>query len=197
MKLRTLALVLLLSLASGCATYSLVPAGPVTVGNLQLTTRAAWNDAPSLVLPLARKNAAVWTQDGLTLDRLVIVPAVPDGEALFRDREGDAALPRFKAGMLPNELEELTESSVVKLMGEGNAAVSTSGLRPHRYGAYPGILLNLDASVTDGPEYKGLAGAFEAHDRLYFMLYLAATPYYFDKHLGEAESIISSAVLAP
>lgn len=196
MTLRTIIFAFLV-LLGGCATYSLVPAGPVSVGELRVTPGAAWNKAPSMVVPLARKEAAVWTQDGLMLDRLVIVPGVPDGEPLFRDQDKDAALPRFKAGMLPNELEELTESSVAKLMGEGNAAVSTSGLRPHRYGDRPGILMNLEASVTDGPEYKGLAGAFEANERLYFVLYLAATPHYYEKHLAEAESIIKSAALAP
>jgi hypothetical protein len=50
--------------------------------------------------------------------------------------------------------------------------------------------------VTDGPEYKGLAGAFIAADSLYVMLYLAATPYYFDKHAGEVEAIIKGARLA-
>lgn len=197
MTLRTTTAALSLLLLCGCATWSLVPAGPVTVGALHLTSHAAWNKAPSLVLPQARKGAVVWTQDGLMLDRLVIVPAVPDGEPLFKDRKGHAALPRFKAGMLPNELEDLAESSVTKLMGEGDAAVTTSRLRPHRYGEHGGILLDLDASITDGPDYKGVAGAFEANGQLYFLLYLAATPHYFDKHLAEAEAIIKSATLAP
>lgn len=195
MKLRGVALVLNIAMLGGCAAYSLVPTGTVAIGDLQLTPGYAWNEAPSMSLPHARDGAEVWTQDGPMLDRLFIIPAVPDGEPLFRDREGDMALPTFEATMLPNELEELTESSLVKVMGEGNAAVSTSGLRPHRYGEHPGILLNLDASVTDGPDYKGLAGAFVAADHLYFILYLAATPYYYEKHLPEAESIIKSAVL--
>lgn len=195
MNFRGIALLLSVAVLGGCAAYTLVPAGAVAVGDLQLTPGSAWDKAPSMALPNARRGAAVWTRDGLMLDRLVIIPAVPDGEPLFRDREGDAALPTFAATMLPNELEELTESSVVKLMGEGNAAVSTSNLRPHRYGEHAGILLNLDASVSDGPDYKGLAGAFVAADQLYFMLYLAATPYYYDKYLPEVESIIKSAVV--
>lgn len=192
---RAIALVWAAALLGGCAAYTRVPAGAVAVGDLQLTPVSAWNKAPPPVLPHARKGSAVWTLDGLLLDRLVIIPAVPDGEPLFEDREGDAALPTFAATMLPNELVELTESSVVKLMGEGSAAVSTSNLRPHRYGAHAGILLDLDASVSDGPDYKGLAGAFVASRQLYFMLYLAATPYYYDLHLPEAEAIIKSAVV--
>jgi hypothetical protein len=183
------------ALLTGCASYSLVPSGTATVGGLQLTPGSAWNQVPGSALPLAREGSVVWTQDGLTLDRLVIIPAVPDGEPLFRDRKGHAALPAFHATMLPNELEELMESSLVKLLGEGNASVRTANLRPHRYGEDRGVLLDLEASVTDGPDYKGLAGAFVAADNLYVMFYLAAVPYYYEKHLGDAEAIIQGARL--
>jgi hypothetical protein len=179
---------------AGCASYSLVPPGAVTVGALQLSPVSAWNRVPAS--PLARKDSAMWTHDGLTLDRLVIIPAVPDGEPLFRDRKGHAALPAFHATMLPNELEELTESSLTKLLGEGNASVRTANLRPHRYGDDQGILLDLEASGTDGPDYKGLAGVFVAADKLYVVLYLAAVPYYYEKHLAEAEAITRGARLA-
>jgi hypothetical protein len=95
--------------------------------------------------------------------------------------------------MLPNELEELTASSLGKMLGEGNAVVQTANLRPHRYGEDRGILLELKIAVTDGPDYKGLAGAFVADSQLYVLLYLAAVPYYYEKNLGEAESIIKGA----
>jgi hypothetical protein len=55
------------------------------------------------------------------------------------------------------------------------------------------ILLDVEAAVTDGPDYKGLAGAFVADSQLYLVLYLAAVPYYYEKNLGEAESIIKGA----
>lgn len=185
------------ALLSGCVAYSLVAPGPVAVGALELRPRSAWSSAPGVSVPAARKGAVVWTQDGLMLDRLMIIPAVPDGEPILKAHDDDAALPRFKASMLPNELAELTESSLVKLLGEGNVAVRTANLRPHRYGENGGILLDLEASVTDGPEYKGLAGAFVAANELYVLLYVAADPYYYGKHLAEAESIIKTAKLIP
>ncbi len=186
----------LLLLLGGCIpAYSLVTAGPVSVSGLQVNPGQAWNLAPAIMGPANRKETQVWTQDGLLLDRLIIIPGVPDGEGIVTSVQKDAAVPLFRAGMLPNEIEELAESSIVKQFGEGGVAVETSSLRPHRFGEHRGILFNMDVTVSDGPDYSGLAGSFIVDDRLYMMMFFGAQPYYYEKHIAEAETIIMGARL--
>lgn len=192
---RTLVLLLLLSLGGCVVPYSLVAAGNVSVGGLQLSPTQPWNLAPAATSPGSRKDAQVWTQDGLLLDRLIIIPGVPDGEGIVVQVREDDAIPVFRANMLPNEIEELTESSIVKQFGEGSVSVETSNLRPHRFGEQRGILFNLAVSVSGGPDYGGLAGSFIANDRLYMLMFFGAQPYYYDKHLADAEAIITGARL--
>jgi len=182
---------------SGCTTtYSLVSPGTVAVDPLTVQVGSGWNRAPNTQTRSARPNAETWTKDGLLLDRLVIIPGVPDGESLLVSRSESAALPVFRADMLPNEIEELFESSMLKLFGEGNSVVSSEGLRPHRFGDHVGFMFEVDATVSDSPRYRGLVGAFVANNELYVLYYLAAVPYYFEKHLPEAQSTIQSAVLS-
>ena len=181
---------------SGCAVgYCLVTAGPVMIQDLNVRADAGWNRAPGMSTPSVRSGAETWTKDGMLLDRLVISPAIPDGQPIMVSRNKSAALPVFRKDMLPNELEELVESSIVKLFGEGSAVVSTSNLRPHRYGDITGIRFDLEATVTESPPYRGTVGAFIAGDKLYLMYFLAAVPYYHDKHIREAEAVIQSATL--
>jgi hypothetical protein len=181
---------------SGCAVgYSLVTAGPVMIQDLNVRADTGWNRAPGMSTPSVRSGAETWTKDGMLLDRLVISPAIPDGQPIMVSRNKSAALPVFRKDMFPNELEELVESSIVKLFGEGSAVVSTSNLRPHRYGDITGIRFDLEATVTESPPYRGTVGAFIAGDKLYLMYFLAAVPYYYDKHIKEAEAIIQSATL--
>lgn len=190
-------LVLLFAVAwlSGCATgYTLVAAGPTTIHNLHVTAAPGWNLAPGNFTN-ARANTQIWTQDGLLLNRMAFVPAVPHGEALIRSPQKDAALPVFRKDMLPNEIEELAESTFVKLYGDGNAVINTSNLRPHKFGDTPGVMFDVDARVTESPDYKGLVGAFISNEQLYFMYYLAAEPHYFGKHREAAEGMIKSAHL--
>ena len=156
---------------------------------------SGWNNAPIHQRRNARKDSVAWTRDGLLLDRLVIIPGVPAGEPLLTAREKTAAMPVFRVDMLPNELEELVESTIVKFFGEGQAVVNTENLRPHRFGNDRGVLFDLSATVTESPEYKGLVGAFIAGDKLYVLYFLGATPYYYDKHIAEAEAIIKSAII--
>ncbi len=189
-------ILLLAILISGCvASFTAVVPSTILVGDLKVMPSIAWNAAPASMRPYSRRDAQTWTQDGLLLDRIMIIPAVADGETLFISRDDTAALPTFSSDMLPNELEELLESSLVTFFGEGNAVVNTSGLRPHRFGENLGVLFDLDASLTDSPDYRGVAGAFIANDLLYLMLYVAAEPYYYGKHLDEAMSIIETASL--
>lgn len=179
--------------ACSVATYTLVSPGTSMVGDLTISSSNTWNLSPATAY--SRKKAQVWTQDGSLLDRLIIIPGVPDGESLFVSRQKDAALPKFRSDMLANEIQELSESSISKLFGEGEVAVSTMNLRPHRFGDNQGFMFDLNAILSDGPEYRGTVGAFVANEMLYFILYIAAEPYYFGKHLEEATTIIQTAHL--
>jgi hypothetical protein len=181
---------------SGCVTgYSLVTTGVNSIDTLTVDAGPGWNLAPSITGSANRKNSQTWTQDGLLLNRLVFIPAVADGEALLVVRDQGAALPVFRKDMLPNDVEELAESTILKLYGEGNAIVSTSNLRPHTFGEHRGFMFDLDVRVTESPDYRGLVGAFVVDDNLHFMYYLAADPYYYEKHRAAAEAIIKSARL--
>ena len=185
-----------LAFLSGCVTsYSLVDPGPAAVGALNVDVDGSWNRAPPGHTPFARAGTETWTQDGLLLDRLVIVPGVPDGEAILKERDESAALPPFRADMLPNELEELVESTLLKTLGEGRSAVHTENLRPHRFGEHLGVLFDFQATVSDSPQYHGVSGAFIADDTLYMLYYLAAVPHYYEKHRVSATRIIESAHL--
>ena len=196
MKKRILLLFVLLVTLTGCvAPFSLVTPGVVAVENLTVQAGSGWNNAPIHQRQFARKQSVAWTKDGLLLDRLVMIPGVPDGEPLLVTREKTAAMPVFRADMLPNELEELVESTIVKFFGEGQAVVNTENLRPHRFGDDSGVLFDLSATVTESPEYKGLVGAFIADDKLYVLYFLGATPHYYGKHIAEAEAVIKSATI--
>ncbi len=197
MIIRRVLLLLAIGTFAGCVAtgYTLVPPGPNAALELQVNVDSGWNMASPMMTPAARAGAQTWTQDGLLLDRLVLIPAVADGETLFVDRSDTAALPVFRSNMLPNEIEELIESTLVKYFGEGQATVSTSNLRPQMYGDQRGVMFDLSAQLSDSPDYRGTIGAFIANDKLYTIWYIAAHPHYYDKHSQRADAIIKSAAL--
>ena len=196
MIIKRIMLLFLLSTLAGCVTgYTLVPAGPNVAQDLQVSAGGGWNLAPAVTTPGARNGSQTWTQDGLLLNRIVIIPAVPDGEALFITKSEEAALQVFRKDMLPNELEELMESSIVKFFGEGQATVDTANLRPQMYGDQRGVMFDIEAKLTDSPDYKGTVGAFVANEKLYTVWYIAADPHYHGKHAAAADTIIKSARL--
>ena len=197
MRLAKYLMILTLASLAGCVTgYTLVQPGVQSFGSMRVTVDDNWNLAPARFTPSTRKQSRTWTQDGLLLDRLIIIPAVADGETLFVSRNKSAALPVFHADMLPNEVEELVESSIVKLYGEGQSAVSTSNLRPQGFGEHGGFMFDIEAAITESPDYRGSVGAFVVDEKLYMVVFLAAEPHYFNKHAERADAIIKSATLS-
>lgn len=192
---RTAILVLAATLAGCVVGYTLVQPGIQVAQDLQVYAGPGWNLAPPTSTLASTKGAQTWTQDGLLLDRLVLIPGVGDGEALIVDKSESAALPVFRKGMLPNEIEELMESTIVKYFGEGNAAVSTANLRPQKFGDQNGFKFDILVKLTDSPDYNGTIGAFVADDKLNSIWFLAAEPHYYGKHMARAEEIMSSATL--
>ncbi len=195
MNLRCLLLLVVVSMLVACATYTRVDSGVVRIDDLYVVARPGWSRAPSMPGSRYRMNAEVWTRDGETLNTLVFIPAVQDGESLITSLTPNKALPEFRSDMLPNDIVALAESTFVKVYGEGNAVLSTSNLRPQRFGEHQGFMFDVDARVTERPNYKGIVGAFIAGGRLYLMYYLAADPYYFDKDVADADAVIRSASL--
>ena len=197
MKMQKMMVWAALLLIAGCATgYREVLPGVQTYGSMRITAGDAWNSVPNGHTPMSRSDTRTWTKDGVLLDRITIFPGVKSGEAIFDSRNASAALPSFAADMLPNEIEELVESSIMKLYGEGNASVSTSNLRPQQYGELGGFMFDIEAAVTESPDYHGMVGGFIDDDRLYLTIYLAAQPHYFDKYKEEADKIIKSSSVA-
>lgn len=197
MNLRIPFAIVVASLASGCATtaYRTVIPGVHEIGDMKIAAGPGWNLVPGSATPNSRSTSRTWTQDGLLLDRLMLIPGVSDGESIIRSRNEGAALPVFRSDMLPNELEELVESTIVKLYGEGNAAVSTSNLRPQGFGGHAGVKFDLQAEVTDSPDYRGIVGAFIYEERLYMIVFIAAEPHYFEKHREKVDAIIDSVAM--
>ena len=193
MKKYLFAIILSLSTVACLPAYVAVEPGHINYDGLIIKTDQAWNLAPPAATPSARKGSKVWTQDGILLDRIMIIPAIPDGESLFVTTSKDQALPVFKANMLPNEIEELTESSLVKLFKEGEVVVQTSNLRPHRFGEHNGLLFDMNVAVSDGPNYRGITGAVIDDKKLYLIFFLGAEPFYYEKHVDEALVIIKGA----
>ncbi|MBL8224236.1 MAG: hypothetical protein JNM50_02810 [Chromatiales bacterium] len=195
---RIVVLVAVMALA-GCATsFTAVPAADTTVGPVTVTPEAGWNKVPPGFAPFARPGAQVWTKDGVLLDRFMLAPSIRAGETLFRApanprQRAQAALPEFRPDMLPNELVQFTESSLVKLLGEGSATVASSNLRPVTLGTERGIRFDLAVTPAEGPAYRGVAAGVVRKDKLSMLLFLAADPYYFDKHQPAVEALIASA----
>lgn len=193
---RAILTIVIVTMLAGCApSMTLQTAVPTKVGVLEVSPTDAWNVLPASITPFMRKGSQVWTRDGVLLDRLLIIPSVPDGQPLFQERDKSAALPRFKADMLPDELAQFTESSIVKLLGEGGNVVKTANLRPTRFGEQRGVMFDLTATQSEGPAYRGMAGMFIAEKQLNMVLFIAADPYYFDKSRASAEKVITSARL--
>ena len=149
-----------LLLTGGCVSYQSLDSGPQDVDGLKVVAGSGWIKAPRSLRD--RKGTQVWTRNGMLLDRLLLIPGVPDGEPLLVDRSQNAALPVFRADMLPNELTELAESTLLKYFGEGATVVDTSGLRPHKFGERQGFMFDFKAVLGEMPEYGGTVGALIA-----------------------------------
>jgi hypothetical protein len=191
-------------LLTGCATtppYTELPAGPVTVGSVRFDVDAGWNVAAPKIWLVSngvlrvQEGGPYWTRDGQQLDQIIVYPDIRDGEALEKKAPKQAAYPAFRANMLPNEIVALVESTLTKVFGEGDALVTSSGLRPQKFGDQKGFAFDLALSVSNGPDYKGLVGGFVADGKLQLAVYLGAVPYYFDLHRESAARIIASARL--
>ncbi len=196
---RVLSAVGLLFLA-GCVStqFAVVTAGQVALDDLSVSaTDSGWNKAPQTVAPWLHPTSEVWTRDGVLLDRLILVPGVENGGTLFKSNSDALVYPEYRSGMLPNEVADLTVSSIQKLLGT-DTAVTMEDLRPHRLGDQRAVMFDLNIEAGEMPRRQARVLAFMHEDRLYLLAFIATALHYFDKHWDAALAVMDSArTLAP
>ncbi len=191
---RVLTAILVVAALSGCVStqYAQVVQGPVVFEGMSLTaTDALWNRAPGVFTGFLHPGSEMWTRDGLLLDRLLLINAIGNSQALFKSNDPDNPFPLYRNGMLPNEIAELTVASLTKLFG-GGALIESGKLRPQRVGQQRRAMFDLTVVSSEGANLSGRALTFIANDQLYLLVYLAAEIHYFDKHWPQVESLFES-----
>lgn len=190
-RLRALACATLFAALSACATVTLAPAGPYTVGSQSVTLGRSWSDI-SILLPGRPKNVRLLSIDGPLLNRLYIADGLTDGQFIVRPATKERPTPTWKSGMSPSEQVEFVADSVSALDYQ---RVETEDLRPARVGGVDGLRFNISAKTAEGLDISGVAQVAESGGRLFLILFLAPTEHYFGAQKAEVEGIMSSARL--
>lgn len=175
-----------------CGCVAMVKTGPgnVTVKDgLTVTSDGNWN---RLDLPRAG-NDEIWTSDGLPLDTLIFYVGVREGEALVVPPTGSARKPpAFRAGMGPNEIVELYETSIT----QDGSAFKLDRLAPATFGGASGFRFEFTmVRKSDDVTLRGVAQGAVVKGRLYLVAFRATRAHYFAKHLPRAEALFRSALI--
>lgn len=179
----------------GCTAYSLVPAGRVDLtNNFALTTDIAWNKSPfsGQVGPAVK----LWTNNGLSLDRVFIVSGIKPGKPIFKSYDRGNPMPNFESDMLPPELAELVEISMNKLYGEGEVSVNVSELRPAEVSGETGVRFEIDYVAPTGYRVRGQSIAVVKNELLYVVIFDAAQLHYYDKYKPSIDKMFDSIELS-
>ena len=180
---RLVAVVLLTFLAGCTGGYALVGPGRTQIGDeFSVGPNMAWSHARD-------GERHLWTINGLELDAIWFYAGIKDGEALIVDVGADEDVPRFDAGMRPNEVMELILDSLGRT---GAIHVEGTGLRPAKFGTMKGYRFELTLQTHEGLIKRGMAIGTIREQKLQLIVYLAADMYYYDKYLDEAERIFAS-----
>ena len=185
--MKKIALLLFVTLMSGCVQYSLVPAGPQTVKGLSFQSQTDWNKSPFNL----GSNTEVWTQDGQLLNEIIFVGGVETGDSIFRASNRELPMPTYDATMLPNEITELVETSLKNYYG-GQVVINSTNLRPQQVGDLTGFRFGLSFFTLEGLLKKGEVLALPQNDSLNLVIFMAAEIHYYDKSLTEIDQLFDS-----
>lgn len=179
---------LVVFILSGCIQYSLVPAGEVNIKDIKVTTGMAWNKSPFKLGP----NTTVWTADGESLNQVIFIQGVGNGQTVFKDTNKDVVMPKFSDSILLHEIEDLLVTSITNLYS-GQITVEPSNLKPVSFNNKSGIQFDLRYYTIDGMAIRGKAKAAISEGKLYAIIYTAADLHYYEKYEAEVDALLDTA----
>lgn len=191
--LRNVVLVIVASVLASCvAGYTLVPAGEVAVakGAMKVRPSIAWNKAPRTMYDIPREES--WTQNGPLLDSITFIGALPDGEAIAKQRKKDERkVPAFRADMTPQDLVSMIESQY--RIKQGVTIFETRAVKPVTFLGRPGMQFDYQYIAGDEVKRRGRSVVAVVDSKLYLMALDGAAVHYFDAALPEFEQLVASA----
>jgi len=190
------AIVLIVAAAtlSGCVAtgYTLVPSGQVTVsqGSMKIRSAGAWNKAPQGQFGLPQAEG--WTRNGPVLDAIYFLGAIPDGQAIAKQRpEDERKVPVFHATMTPQDLTSMIESAY-RIRG-GVKIFETIGVKPVTFLGQQGVQFDYTFVNEDSVKRRGRSVIAVAGGKLYVMSLNATALHYFDAALPDFQTMAASA----
>lgn len=183
-------------LLSGCVPmYTLVKPEPVKVcqGAMRVTPNVAWNRAPRWSLDILQEES--WTQNGPILDSIEFIGALPDGQAIAKQRpKDDRKVPVFRSTMTPEDLVSMVESYYrIKVGATVFEAVS---VKPAKFVGTTGIEFNYNYVGADEVKRRGRSLVAIVDKKLYLMSLDGAALHYFDAALPAFEALAASATIS-
>lgn len=183
---------LLLMLAACAPRYTLVPPGSVAVArrSLHVHPGIAWNRLPKGKHDIAWEEN--WTQNGVALDTIGFIGALPDGRAIVRQRrKANQQVPAFRATMSPEDLVAMIESYY--RIRAGAALFETRGVVPVRFLGRSGLQMDFAYVGADEVRRRGRAVLAVVDGRFYCLSLDGAALHYFDAALPEFDAIARTA----
>ena len=185
LRLAVVALCLLALAACGPGRKLVVANNGVTVLDLQLDTSLDWSRDKG-------PRVEVWTIDGVPLNRFLVVSKVKPNEHVFlaaRERKSRPDGPWFRAGMRADEVRDV----LVDAFRQGGwSRITTTNLRPVKYGSVDGLRFEATMTSDSGLIYKAQFGAAEHDGKLTHFQWLAPAEYYYDRDAAQVDQMIAS-----
>ncbi len=178
----------------GCGTpFTMVSPGPVPVAKKSFTVepQTAWNRFPKAANEIPQEES--WTQNGMLLDTIAFVGALPDGKSLAKQsKKDDKQVPVFRANMTPDDLVTMIESSY--RIG-GVATFEVANVEPVLFLGQPAVRFDFNYVASDSLPRRGRTVLTVVGERLYMMKLEGAASHYFERALPEFEAMVSKAAL--
>lgn len=179
---------------AGCASVEKVDSGERLLGNrLSLTLAGAWNQIKLNGSGIEQ----IWSMEGLDIDQLIIYPGLKEGEevkaaSFARPSEPPRTIPKFRAGMQPDEIVRLFE---VMFTRDGSSFKLVK-LEPVNFARRKGFRFEYAYTRRkDGAQLLGLGYAAVDRGELFAMVYFAPRLTFFPRHRAMVDRLANGAAL--
>lgn len=187
---RLLGALALLAALSGCATYTHVASGEVTVRErMAVVVDRPWNQFDGAT----RDKIPTWTQEGLTLDTLRFFVGVQDGQVLVADTGNKADRPLvFRATMQADDIAGLFGA----YYSRGGSSFDLEAMHPASFLGQPGFRFEFSSvRKSDDVRLKGVVWAAVRDRELFAISFTAPRLTFYPRELPQAEKLAASARL--